>query len=292
VSPRPKTLTIQETADQLNVHYMTAYRYIRQGLLPATRQGTQWRVQQADLDAMRKSTGSRKRRPRRSEVDSGAFERTLLAGDSAGAWWLIESHLGSGLNQSGVLTELVAPALSSIGDRWAKGDISVADEHRSTAVALRVIGRLGLQWGRPGKDRGTIALAAVAGDRHALPVAIVADLLRWQRFAVLELGADTPADDIGYAIANEQRLLAVGLCSTTSGLDAAVRKSVRAVRASVPGVPIFVGGAAMKTEAQAISLGADMWTGSNAQEVLDAVECLVSNGAASDRPGVDGRVAS
>jgi len=57
VSPAArKTLTIQETAEtSLNVHYMTAYRYIRQGQLPASRQGTQWLVRQADLDAIAKS---------------------------------------------------------------------------------------------------------------------------------------------------------------------------------------------------------------------------------------------
>jgi methanogenic corrinoid protein MtbC1 len=199
--------------------------------------------------------------------------------------------LGGALTPSEVLTELVVPALTSIGDRWLNGDISVAEEHRSTAVALRIIGRLGLQWGRPGKDRGTIALAAVAGDRHGLPVAIVADLLQWQGFAVLELGADTPPDAIGVAAAGVDRLLAVGLCATTSGLDAAVRKSVHAVQSSVPGVPIFVGGASVASEAQALSLGADIWTGSRAQSVLDAMEHLVSEGAVSSHKRVGGRVA-
>jgi len=151
VSPRPKTLTIQETAEQLNVHYMTAYRYIRQGQLPASRQGTQWLVRQADLDAMRKLSVPKKRRSRHTDVDHGPLERTLLAGDSAGAWWLVQSQLGGALTPSEVLTELVVPALTSIGDRWLNGDISVAEEHRSTAVALRIIGRLGLQWDAPVK---------------------------------------------------------------------------------------------------------------------------------------------
>ena len=37
-------MTLQEVADSLGVHYMTAYRYVRQGRLPATRLGAEWRI--------------------------------------------------------------------------------------------------------------------------------------------------------------------------------------------------------------------------------------------------------
>ena len=36
-------------------------------------------------------------------------------------------------------------------------------------------------------------VGAPAGELHVVPVAIAADLLRWQGFEVVELGADTPA---------------------------------------------------------------------------------------------------
>ena len=68
-------------------------------------------------------------------------------------------------------------------------------------MAQRLIGHLGLQFGRRGKSRGAIALAAPAGDLHTLPVAIVADLLRWRAFEVLELGGNTPAEALAEAVA-------------------------------------------------------------------------------------------
>ena len=50
-------MTLQEAADQLGVHYMTAYRYIRQGRLPATREGAEWRIRAVDVQRPAQSFG-------------------------------------------------------------------------------------------------------------------------------------------------------------------------------------------------------------------------------------------
>lgn len=50
-------LTVEQAADYLQVHKMTLYRYIREGLLPAVRLGRMYRLFRRDveafLDAMR-----------------------------------------------------------------------------------------------------------------------------------------------------------------------------------------------------------------------------------------------
>jgi excisionase family DNA binding protein len=270
----PGTMTIQEVADTLGVHYMTAYRYVRQGRLPATRQGAEWQIHPSDVASL---TTTVRRGAARTGADGEALERRMLAGDSQGAWWLLQSHLGGGLNQSGVLTEMVVPALRSIGERWASGEVSVAEEHRATAVAQRVIGHLGMQFGRRGKDRGTVALAAPSGDLHVLPVAIAADLLRWRGFDVVELGGNAPPAAIGDAIAEEPRLLAVGIVSTVSGHDNEVALSAASVRAAVPGIPVFIGGGAVLSEARARAMGADVWSGPGPNAAAETVERIVGS---------------
>ena len=138
----------------------------------------------------------------------------------------------------------------------------MADEHRATAVAQRIIGRLGLQFGRPGRSRGTVILAAPAGDLHTLPVAMVADLLRWRRFDVFELGANTPADALAQAVSGADRLVAVGIAATTSGLDARGH-SVGGGRA-VDGdqaPPSFSGGAPSALRRTLENWGPTIWTG-------------------------------
>ncbi len=276
-----KTLTLPEAAGLLGVHYMTAYRYIRQGKLPAQREGAEWRIRPADVRALQCPSSQRERRgTSRARGGSERLERRMLAGDVSGAWWLVKSQLDGGLNPPGVLNELVVPALRSIGDRWALGDVSVAEEHRATAVAQRLIGHLGLQFGRRGKSRGVIALAAPSGDLHTLPVTIVADLLRWQAFEVLELGGNTPADALADAVASQDRLLAVGIVSTTRGLEAEVALSVRSVRAVAPGVVIFLGGPGVRSTAHARRLGGDTWTGIGHNAAVETVERIVGSLAA------------
>jgi excisionase family DNA binding protein len=279
----PGTMTIQEVADALGVHYMTAYRYVRQGRLPATRRGAEWRIHPSDVASL---TTTARRGTARTGADSEALERRMLAGDSQGAWWLLQSHLGGGLDPSGVLTELVVPALRSIGERWASGEVSVAEEHKATAVAQRVIGHLGMQFGRRGKDRGTVALAAPSGDLHVLPVAIAADLLRWRGFDVVELGGNAPPAAIGDAVAKEPRLLAVGIVSTVSGHDSEVALSADSVRAAVPGIPVFIGGAAVSSEAHAHAMGADVWTGPGSNAVAETMERIVGSAEVQAHRGV------
>jgi excisionase family DNA binding protein len=281
MAAKPRTVTLQEAAQQLGLHYMTVYRYVRTGKLPATQDGLIWRIRASDINALKDSRGSAKgSRSRRTTATgtSRALEARLLAGDSAGAWWLIESRLGGGLDPAGVVTTLLAPALRSIGAKWADGEVSVADEHRATAVSQRIIGRLGLQFGRPGRSRGTVIVAAPAGDLHTLPVAMVADLLRWRGFDVAELGANTPVDALAEVAGKVDRLVAVGIASTTLGLDAEVRRSIEVLRTTGREVTTLLGGSAIRSAAHARMLGADIWTGRNGWKVVETVESLVDAG--------------
>jgi len=275
----PETITLQEAATQLGLHYMTVYRYVRTGKLAATQDGLIWRIRVSDVDALKSDRAGGARSRRDVVTHTGrALETRLLAGDSAGAWWLIEGRLGGGLDPSGVVTTLLSPALRSIGARWADGDVSVADEHRATAAAQRVIGRLGLQFGRPGRSRGRVIVASPEGDMHTLPVAMVADLLRWRGFDVSELGAHTPANALAEVADQTDRLVAVGIASTTSGLDAEVARSLEAVRALARDTPTFLGGNAIVSAAHARKLGADVWTGRDGRNVIEIVDRLAITG--------------
>jgi excisionase family DNA binding protein len=271
-----RPLTLPEVAGQLGVHYMTAYRYVRTGRLPAKRVAGTWRVDPADLDKMRKSArGTGERRPTGVVPARLHLETRLIASDEPGAWEIIEAALGSGMEPEAVLLEIISPTLRSIGELWEQGKLSVADEHRASAVATRLISRLGARFGRRGHKRGTVIVAAPAGEMHSVPIAIAANLLRWHGFGVVELGADTPADALAEAAVGESDLVAVAIGCTSKNSPLAARRAIAAVRQKVPQVPILLGGAAVTTAAQARRLGADMFTGSRADEIVHALEAIV-----------------
>ena len=272
--PPRAPITLQAAADRLGVHYMTAYRYVRTGRLPATRDGVEWRVDPADVDRLRAANRSPAKRGSRGKAME-RLEQRMLAGDVAGAWSVVESALVSGATPPEIHLELLAPALRSIGRRWADGEITVADEHRASVTAQRIIGQLGPRFARRGRTRGTVVIGAPAGELHSLPSAILADLLRHARFRVVDLGANTPAESFVDAARGAERLVAVCIGVTNGGFDDVVAATLGTLRDAEVGAPVFVGGAAIVDEEHARRLGADGWSGADAASVIAAVEAAV-----------------
>lgn len=256
----PISISLREAAEQLGVHYMTAYRYVRTGALPAEQRHGHWYVHPAALAAFtarRSDTPTRPGRPP-SDAPSSATEalaprhatalaKRLLGGDQQGAWQLVEKAMGAGARPGQINARLLTPALRQVGDQWADGTASVGDEHRASVVAMRLIDRMGRQFSRRGRKRGTVVLSAAPGDRHGLPTAILSDLLRAEGLEVIDLGPDTPAAEIAAMAGRQDRLLGVGICAT-SPLDrqaeSALRDAVERVRTAT-GAPVLLGGAAI-----------------------------------------------
>jgi excisionase family DNA binding protein len=262
-APAGSTVGLKEAAEQLGVHYMTAYKYVRSGRLPARKLGNEWHVDPADLAAIRSSSAPAPRRragaPR--AVHRERLEGRLVEGDEGGAWGVVESAMASGATPSEVLTELLSPSLRSIGQRWADGHLSIADEHRASAVALRLIARMGPRFARPGRRRGVVVLGSTAGDRHSLPTAIMSDLLRGAGLEVVDLGADCPAESFVDAVQRADGACAVGLCVTAPEAVEGVVEVIGGIRAAGVDTPVVLGGGAIADAAVAQRLGGDHWAG-------------------------------
>lgn len=271
-------LTLHEAAERLGVHYMTAYRYVRLGQLDAVKVGGTWQVTDAALDAFRQQREVGQPARLRTVPWSDRLESRLVAGDAAGAWGVIESALAGGAAVGDVYVEVLAPALQSIGDRWAAGEIDVAIEHRASGIASRLIGRLGSRCVRRGRSRGSIVLGSPVGERHSLVVAMLADLLRLEGWDVSDLGADTPAPSFRSTAESLDDLVAVGISVTGSEAVAAAADTCAQLRRAALSVPIVLGGQAIESEAHARALGADGYAADAAAMVqfLDAASSSAS----------------
>lgn len=272
-----QTVSLPQAAGLLGVHYMTAYRYVRTGVLPAVRTGSQWRVSVSDLDELarrRRSPAPAGAAGRRQRLTGRAdrLARRLVIGDEGGAWRLIEEALAAGAGAVDVLVGLLAPAMRKVGDDWEAGAISVADEHRASAVAMRVVGRLGPLARHRGVGRGTVVVGAPPGERHQLPVAIAADVLRARGFDVIDLGCDVPAATWA-GPAGQTRVIAVAIGATIDHQERAIRAVVRALATAAPDLPRFLGGAGIRGEEQAAALGA-VWSGRDAEDLARTVAAI------------------
>ena len=285
MAPRPpeeELVTLQAAARRLKVHYMTAYRHVRLGYLPAEQRHGRWWVRPADLEAAVAPRPIKKAPHSRAPTSwAGPARRLagrLLAGDLPGSWGVVEAALAGGATPGLVYVELLGRALASIGRGWEKGALSVEDEHRATAVAVRLMGRMSfLSAHRGRRAEGTVVLGAAPGDPHLLPVAMVADVARQHGWRVVELGANVPVASFAEAVGQAEDLVALGLSVADSACRAGASQVIAEVRALRPGAVVMAGGPALPDKASATRLGADLW----APDALAAARLLgelVGNG--------------
>jgi excisionase family DNA binding protein len=265
--PPSKDLSLHEVADELGVHYMTAYRYVRIGMLPARKEGRTWKVSRADLEAMLAE-------PESAGAGDGTpwperLSRRLIAGDEAGAWKVIEAALVGGTSPGDVLEEIITPAMHRIGALWEDGMIGLDEEHIASALCIRLIGRLGSRFARRGLSRGTVVMGTTEHELHGIPSALASDVLRLAGFDVVDLGPKLPASDFSRAAKRVPQVVAVGVSATAPGQDDELAETVRALRSAVD-VPIFLGGRAVRSQDHAVELGADGWA-ATASELVDLI---------------------
>jgi len=148
----------------------------------------------------------------------------------------------------------MAPVLVSIGQGWAEGSVSIAQEHLATAVFRRVLGWLF----RVYEVRGTaprLVVATPPSHVHELGALMVAASAAAEGWGVTYLGPDLPvADLVGAARQTGARAVAISVLHLPRGAD--LLATLRELRAGLPErVPLLVGGAAaikLRSEAEAV----------------------------------------
>jgi methanogenic corrinoid protein MtbC1 len=153
-----------------------------------------------------------------------------------------------------VLTEVVVPYLTDLGDRWERGEASVAQEHfASSVIRGRMLG-LARGWGL---GFGPIALiACLAGEQHDLGALAFALALRSRGWRISYFGADTPLETIKDAA----DLLEPQLVVVAAVTEDRVRPVAAELEALAGEFRVALGGAAADTallDANVLRLGGD-----------------------------------
>jgi MerR family transcriptional regulator, light-induced transcriptional regulator len=97
-----------------------------------------------------------------------------------------------------VLRDLLIPYLHDLGERWARGEVSVAQEHfAANLVRGRLLG-LARGWGQ---GHGPVAvLACLPGEQHDLGLLAFGISLQRRGWRIIYLGPDTPIATIHHAV--------------------------------------------------------------------------------------------
>jgi DNA-binding transcriptional MerR regulator len=97
-----------------------------------------------------------------------------------------------------VLEGVLLPLLHELGEGWARGEVSVAQEHFASNLVRGRVLALARGWDRGSGPRAV--LACPPGERHDLGLLIFGLALREHGWRITFLGADTPLDTIGETV--------------------------------------------------------------------------------------------
>ena len=235
-------MQLRDAAEVLGVHYQTAYAWVRQGVLPARKTGRGYEVSESDVSALaaRRASGTAPRpdiRVRDWAAQTDRLHAAIMSGDETVARHLF-ARLARGVPLTDLCERVIAPALYRIGEGWAAGEVTIAAEHRASAICERLIAARAHQ--PQGRPRGVAVATTPSGERHALPALMATACLREDRWLVHHLAVDLPAAEVA-ALARETGASLVVLSSATRESAQLARAAADDITRSAPGLHVLTG---------------------------------------------------
>ncbi len=171
-----------------------------------------------------------------------------------------------------VLLQIVEPLMVEVGNRWHRGEISVAIEHFTTQFVRRKLAGL-LSASEPVATHGTIIVACAPGELHDIGVLIVALFLMRRNWYVIYLGPQMPPSDLletVRAVQPQMVCLAASMPETARQLVAVANR----LQQFAPQLRIGYGGQIFNIDAQVRQSMPGVYLGQNAREVVSTVTAL------------------
>lgn len=214
--------------------------------------------------------------PTLTEPHFPAFEQALADGDAGAAVTLVEDLLDAGAEPVSLMIDVIGEAQRRIGERWQRGEWSVAQEHTATGVSLAAVEAIARRVRALPVTRGRIVIGCAEREWHALPAMVVGTVLRERGWNVTFLGASTPADRLSSYLQDLGPDAAAVSCSIVGALPS-TRQFIEASTGA--GIPVVAGGAAFGgDDLRARALGATAWAPRlpDAVDIFDRLPAVVS----------------
>jgi len=204
--------------------------------------------------------------------ESSKYLEYLLDHDKVSASRFILGLVEKGTNIRDIYIHIFEPVQKELGRLWHKGEISVAQEHYSTAVTQLIMSQLYGYLFKSDDGSNAFVGACSSGELHEMGLRMISDLLELDGWDTHYLGANMPVEGIVDTLINcEARIL--GLSATMTFNLNGIKKIIEAVRSSrdCRDVKIIVGGYAFKDDKMLWKkIGGDLF----AEDSEDAVSAI------------------
>jgi DNA-binding transcriptional MerR regulator/methylmalonyl-CoA mutase cobalamin-binding subunit len=121
------------------------------------------------------------------------LDEALRRFDDTGAQAVLDRLLAT-LTLDVVLRDVLVPYLRELGERWTRGEGSIAEEHFASSLIRGRLLALARGWDRGVGPRALLACAAT--ELHDLPLVMLGLALRSHGWRISYLGADTPSSSL------------------------------------------------------------------------------------------------
>lgn len=142
--------------------------------------------------------------------------------------------------------DVLAPVLREAGNRWHRGELSIAQEHLLSSAVRRQLSYALDRCSRTPRCGPAIGFTTLSGERHELGSLMLALVAASRGFRAIYLGADLPVEEIGRFCARVN-VAAVALSVVTSPEVIDAYAQLATLRSLLPPqVEIWVGGRAVQ----------------------------------------------
>jgi signal transduction histidine kinase len=173
----------------------------------------------------------------------------------------VDLVLASGLASHDILLRVLEPAQAELGRRWEHADVSVAEEHDTTALTQRVMALLRGRRKSVASNGHTVYAGVVGEEQHSVGLSMVVDLLGLAGWNVQQAPAPVHHASIVEQVARA-RPDVVALSVTLVKHVVELRAVIEAIKGDerTRHVPVVVGGRPFRgNPALAELVGADEW---------------------------------
>jgi DNA-binding transcriptional MerR regulator len=193
---------------------------------------------------------------------AGDLTEALLRYDEAAAQAILDRAFAHQPLEA-VLTGLVSETLRGLGDGWAGGEVSVAQEHFASNIIRARLLALARGWdvgaGRP------VVLSCLPGEQHDIGL-VCFGLALWRRgWRIVYLGQSTPISDMREAIGGVD----APICAVHAHTEDLVLRSEAELSDLASDVRVALTGAGA-TDAAAARIGAERFAGGPVEAAVEA----------------------
>ncbi|MEO7506897.1 MAG: cobalamin-dependent protein, partial [Pyrinomonadaceae bacterium] len=154
----------------------------------------------------------------------------------------------------------LAGTMRQVGELWATGEITIADEHLATRLVLNALQQLRAVV-RPALPTGLRAICCgIEGDLHELPIHLVQIILESEGWEVINLGPNTPLYALSEMVRQRRPQFVCVSARILADPDRAAREfaDLRQLGTRI-GAALVIGGEAFRDDAVRARFPADLY---------------------------------